>query len=76
MFQYDLSLKEGVGEAHAEMLRGLLYEQLTDLADRILEGFTVQLQSIQQATTRHKEMLQQYEQTRTALIMPLGQSLL
>ena len=45
--------------------------QLVDLADLILNGYKVQLDSLE-PSERLESVLQQYEKCRTELIMPLG----
>ena len=71
--QYDVTLKEGLRESRADSDRAALYQQLQELADRILEGYTAQLEGSQQPPSAQREIKQQYEETRTALIMPLGE---
>ena len=51
--------------------RGNLFQQLMELTDLILDGYTVQMESIKQSegeSNDYREVLRHYEQDRPALI--------
>jgi len=54
--------------------RGLLFEQLVDLCDFILDGYCTQIATISNEDRKKAVIKKQYEKDRAALIMPLGLS--
>ena len=77
-----MALKEALPETNNVTERSSLYQHLLHLADKVLEGFTAQLDSIKQACAgsgenkvtaeaKYKQLLTLYEQHRSALVRPL-----
>lgn len=52
--------------------RGLLFQQLVDLCDFILDGYCSQIATIPKDDRKKVVIKKQYETDRTLLIMPLG----
>ena len=76
ILQHMLTVGQGLPNAEDVQTRGVLYQQLMEMTDLILDGYITQLQSLResqgQGSSRYMEMEQRYHQERASLIMPLG----
>lgn len=52
--------------------RGVLFQQLTDLADLVLHGYKLQLDSLGHDFTASETLELKFQQDRTRLVAPLG----
>ncbi|XP_072031616.1 nuclear pore complex protein Nup133-like [Amphiura filiformis] len=73
--QHMLTVGQGLPNAEDVQTRGILFQQLMEMTDLVLDGYVTQLQSIResegQECNRYMEVEQRYHQDRSVLIMPL-----
>ena len=71
-----LTVGQGLPNAEDVQTRGILFQQLMEMTELVLDGYVTQLESIAdsegQHTNRYMEVEQRYHQERSTLIMPLG----
>ncbi|KAK3749505.1 hypothetical protein QZH41_013473 [Actinostola sp. cb2023] len=72
--QLQITVERGVLGTEDHKVQSTLYQQMVNLADILLDGYLVQLESIQSVANkkdRYDEVYQKYEQDRRAVILPL-----
>lgn len=77
--QCELTVDPGLQESQNNQERGMLFQQLLDLADMLLDGYQIQLESLKagfrvanQPDSHYVEVLRKFEQERTAVIAPFS----
>lgn len=74
LFQVSVTVERAIPETQDVETRGTLFQQLLDLADLLLDGYSSQLQSLrlsQQQSERYTQLLRKYEDERRKLAEPL-----
>ena len=73
LFQHGLTVLRAVPLSQDASERGLVCEQLLQLADVLLDGYCVQLQKMRAEiqAAKHKDLTQEYQQRRMQIVQPL-----
>lgn len=69
--QHTLTASNAVPLADSAAVRGRVFQQLTDLADLVLNGYKVHLDSLGHEAARYEALELQFQQDRKRLISPL-----
>ncbi|XP_031561013.1 nuclear pore complex protein Nup133-like [Actinia tenebrosa] len=74
--QIQITVERGINGTEDQKMRSMLYQHLVSLADILLDGYVVQLESLRHDASkqdRYDEVNQKYEQDRRTAILPLVQ---
>lgn len=70
--QYDKTLNEALPETADSEIRDVLFDQLADLTDIVLDGYSCQLESMRQCLSPHFDQFhKKYEQDRHRMLSHL-----
>lgn len=75
--QHGITVENALPEVSDSTQRGIIYQQLVELTDAVLDGFRAQLDSIKLSageSVHYMEVLRQYEMERSRLLAPFSES--